>query len=273
MPRLYASSQNISGNKITIADKDQLHHLRDVLRLKAKEEVIVFDDQGCEYITEIENLSSQRVILKIKEKKKNIMRAKPKITIACAIPKKSKLDDIIDKLTQLGVDRIIPLETERVIVNLDEKKKGSKLTRWRKIAQSSRLQSQRNDLPVIDPVMDLKEVLLLAQEFDLKLIPTLLGERKTMKEILQKSQYKNILIFIGPEGDFTQQEVTLARQAGCIPVSLGDLVFLFCSCTVDGFLMPTLKTQNFCSKNSRTALNKIIIPWTILCENNILSTK
>jgi len=224
MPRLYVSSQNISGNKITVVDKKQLHHLRDVLRLKVKEEVIVFDNQGHEYIAEIDNLSPQRMILKIKEKKKNIMRDTTKITIACAIPKKSKLDDIIDKLTQLGVDRIIPLETERVIVNLDEKKKAARLTRWRKIAQSSSLQSQRNNLPIIDPVRNLKEVISGAQEFDLKLIPTLLGERKTLKEILQKSQYKNILIFIGPEGDFTPQEVTLARQAGCIPVSLGDLV-------------------------------------------------
>jgi len=224
MPRLYASFQNISGNKITIVDKEQLHHLRDVLRLKVKEEVIVFDDQGHEYIAELENLSSQRMILKIKEKKKNLMRAKPKITIACAIPKKSKLDDIIDKLTQLGVERIIPLETERVIVNLDERKKGLKLTRWRKIAQSSSLQSQRNNLPVIDPVRGFKDVISGAQAFDLKLIPTLLGERNTLKEILQKSQYKNILILIGPEGDFTPKEVTLARQAGFTPVSLGDLV-------------------------------------------------
>jgi len=224
MPRFYVTSQGITGDKITITDKSQVHHIHNVVRLKAKEEVVVFDDRSNEYKTEIVKSSSQSIILKIKERKKNTIRKKAFITIACAIPKKSKIDDIIDKLTQLGVDRIIPLETERVIVNLDEKKKGARLERWKKIAQSASLQSQRNNLPIIDPVRNLKEVLSCAQGFDLKLIPTLLGERESLKNIITKSKYKNILVLIGPEGDFTQEEVALAKQAGSIPVSLGDLV-------------------------------------------------
>ena len=224
MQRFYVTSQDISGNKINLSDKNQLHHMQNVLRLKVKDEVMVFDDKTNEYKAEIEKLSSENVILKIKDRKKEIINKKIRITIACAIPKNSKIDDIIDKLTQLGVDRIIPLKTKRVIVNLDDKKRQTRLLRWRKIAQSACLQSQRNNLPIIDPVRDLKEVLSCAQEFDLKLIPTLFGERKTLKEILQKFQYKNILVFIGPEGDFTPDEVAVAKQAGCIPVSLGDLV-------------------------------------------------
>jgi 16S rRNA (uracil1498-N3)-methyltransferase len=224
MQRFYTPSQNISGDKITLSDTNQLHHMQNVLRLEVKDEVMVFDDKTNEYKAEIEKLSSQNAILKIKMRKKNIIDKKIRIAVACALPKKSKIEDIIDKLTQLGVDKIIPLETERVIVKLDDKKKEMRLARWQKIAQNASLQSHRNSLPIIEPLKEIKELLSNSDYFDLKLIPTLLGKRKSLKEILSNFKYKNILILIGPEGDFTAQELILAKQAGCIPVSLGELV-------------------------------------------------
>jgi len=224
MPRFYVTSQDISGNKITITDKDQVHHIHNVLRLKEKEEVMVFDDKSNEYKTEIVKSSPQSIILKIKEKKKLTITEKACITVACAIPKKAKMDEIVDKLTQLGVDKIIPLETKRVIVNLDEKKKQQRLARWQKIALNASRQSQRNQIPVVSPIKDIKEVLSNLEDFDLKLIPALFGKRRTLREILEKSKAKNILVLIGPEGDFTPEEIALATKAGCIPITLGDLV-------------------------------------------------
>jgi len=149
---------------------------------------------------------------------------KAKITIACAIPKKSKMEDIIDKLTQLGVDRIIPIKTAHTVVKLDSYKEAMRHKRWEKVAQSASEQSQRNDLALIDQIRDIKEVILNSKEFDLKLIPTLIGKRKSLREISLNSKYKNILVLIGPEGDFTEAEVQLAIKAGFIPVTLGDLV-------------------------------------------------
>ncbi|MCX5706225.1 MAG: RsmE family RNA methyltransferase, partial [Candidatus Omnitrophica bacterium] len=146
------------------------------------------------------------------------------ITLACAIPKKAKFDDIVDKLTQLGSARIIPLKTERVIVKLDNHKEALRLTRWRKIAQAASQQSKRSDIPVIEPPKDLEDLLTQSQDFDLKLIPTLEGRRKTLKEIFSKIQPRNILILIGPEGDFSAKEIAMALKSGFIPVTLGDLV-------------------------------------------------
>jgi 16S rRNA (uracil1498-N3)-methyltransferase len=225
MHRLYSPSRNISADKITIDDKTQIHHLKDVLWLKINSEVLVFDDKGKEYIGCIKELLKNKIILKIKEQRlfSNLEKG-IKITIACAMPKKSKMDDIIDKLTQLGVAGIIPLETERVIVKLDKNKKVLRQRRWEKIALSASVQSQRNILPVIEPVRDIKEVLSQSSSYDLKLIPTLAGKRKTLKEVLGQSRPKDILVLIGPEGDFTAQEVELAKKAGFIPISLGDLV-------------------------------------------------
>lgn len=224
MRRFIAFSQNITRDKIIISDKGEIHHIKDVLRLKIGDEVTVFDDKGREYLSILERLSAQGVDFKIKYKKNIVSGAKTKITVACAIPKKSKMDDIVDKLTQLGTNRIIPLMTERVIVKLEDSKKIMRLRRWQRIALNSAKQSQSNIVPTIEQVKGIKEVLNKAQGYDLKLIATLTDERRKLKEILEKTKAKNILVFIGPEGDFTPDEIESAIKAGCIQVSLGDLV-------------------------------------------------
>ena len=146
-----------------------------------------------------------------------------KITVACAIPKNVKMDDIVDKLTQLGVECIIPLETERVIVRLNKQKKLERLQRWEKISISALKQSQRSKFVNIHPVVAFKDLVLAAKDFNLKLIPTLEGERRTLKEIFNNPTQKidNVLVLIGPEGDFTPEEVALARESGFLPISLG----------------------------------------------------
>jgi len=224
MHRFHCSFRSISANKITILDKEQIHHLKNVLRLTLGDTVVVFDEEGNEYNCIIEKISD-KVTLQIKEKhllSKN--KQQLRITVACAMPKKAKMDEIVDKLTQLGVDEIIPLETKRVIVKLDDKAKEIRLTRWQKIALNASRQSQRNQIPAVSPIKDIKEVLSKSEDFDLKLIPALLGKRRTLREILEKSKAKNILVLIGPEGDFTAEEIESAIKAGCIPVSLGELV-------------------------------------------------
>ncbi|MDD4980843.1 MAG: RsmE family RNA methyltransferase [Candidatus Omnitrophica bacterium] len=226
MHRLYSPAQNISSVQIIVDNKEQVHHARDVLRLKIKEKVIIFDDKGIEYCCILEKILPQSLVFAIWEKTAPGLKEmeKIRITVACAIPKASHMDGVIDKLTQLGVERIIPMETERVIIKLDKRKKILRLKRWEKIALNASLQSHRNGFPVIGPVKGIREVLSDAQGFDLKLIPALIGERESLRETIIKSNPKNILVLIGPEGDFTQEELDFAKSRGCLPVSLGDLV-------------------------------------------------
>jgi len=224
MHRLYCPSRNISGNNIIIDDKQQVHHARDVLRLKLGEEVVICDDKGNEYNSVLENLLSKGMVFKIITKKGFTRTSGASLTVACAIPKGSHMDNIMDQLTQLGVDRIIPLETERVIVKLDRLKKALRQVRWNKIIFNAGQQSQRNVLPILEPIKNIKELLSDSEKFDLKLIPTLQAQRKPLKEIIENSRPSNILVIIGPEGDFTTEEIDMARRAGFIPVSLGELV-------------------------------------------------
>jgi 16S rRNA (uracil1498-N3)-methyltransferase len=225
MNRFFIDDIKLSDNYIILNDPVQLHHLRDVLRIKPPEKVAVFDNSGNEYIVLVVEIGVASAKLELIEKKMHDDSG-TKITIACAIPKNSKMDDIIDKLTQLGVECIIPLETERVIVKLNKEKKLERLERWKKIALSAAKQSQRNKLPVVKPICGLKDAILNAYDFDLKLIPTLEDNRKTLKEIFDNASKKinRVMVLIGPEGDFTSSEVTLAKEAGFLPTSLGKQV-------------------------------------------------
>jgi 16S rRNA (uracil1498-N3)-methyltransferase len=224
MHRFYLPDINIAQNKIIINDKDAAHHIKNVLRLKEKDKICIFDGKGNEYDCAIDKIAG-KIVLEIKQRRwfspKN---EQSKIAIACAIPKHSKMDDIVDKLTQLGVDRIIPLETERVVVRLDKQKKVLRQKRWEKIVLNASQQSQRKSMPIIDAIKDIKEVLLHSGGYDLKIMPTLIGERQSLKEVLSGAKPKNILALIGPEGDFTEEEVEMAKKVGFIPVTLGNLV-------------------------------------------------
>ncbi len=234
MNRFFIEDIKLVDNYIILDDLEQVHHLKDVLRLKPKETAAVFDRQGNEYVVLVDEIGIRSVKLEVKEKKLPDYSG-IKITVACAIPKNVKMDDIVDKLTQLGVECIIPLETERVIVRLNKQKKLERLKRWEKISLSALKQSQRSKFVNIHPIVEFKELVLAAKGFDLKLIPTLEGERKTLKEIFnnpslnrdsdpffkKKAAVPNILILIGPEGDFTPEEVVLAKGSGFLPISLG----------------------------------------------------
>jgi 16S rRNA (uracil1498-N3)-methyltransferase len=204
-----------------------------VLRLNPGEKAVLFDEKAREYDAILQG-SSHEVIFSVKERAAKIEPGKTNLTIACALPKKSKFDDIVDKLTQLGVNAIVPLITERVVVKLEKANTEAKLLRWQKIAKSACEQSQRITPPAISAPVNFKDFLKRAcpvdakrlygeREFDLKLIPTLEGKRNKLKE-LKLGTAANILVLIGPEGDFAPSEVSLAVKHGFIPVSLGSNV-------------------------------------------------
>lgn len=221
MNRVYLPEE-ITGDLAVIRDMDHLHHLRDVLRLKPGEHIMVFDSTGREFLCSIDNITRQQATLSIIEKKPH-RPAGVKLTVACALPKKSGFDDIVDKLTQIGVDTIIPLHTSRVITKPEENQ-SMRLDRWRKIARSAAEQSQRNTLPEIADVVSFANLIAASDIFDFKLIPTLEGDRHGINKVLNCRSITSVLILIGPEGDFTPGEIEQAVQAGFKPVSMGNNV-------------------------------------------------
>jgi 16S rRNA (uracil1498-N3)-methyltransferase len=252
MHRFFCRSSEIKGNSIHITDITQVHHIRDVLRYEPRDEIFFFDENGVEYSGKVLSIDKEKLTVNVTGRKKTPVRRRPFITIACAIPKQTKMEDIVDKLTQLDVDRIIPMITERVIVKLDPQKKTLKLSRWRKIAVQASQQSKRKTLPVISPVLNFTEVLAETGDFDLKLIPTLEGNNRDIREILHRGLQGKAVALIGPEGDFTPAEITAAQQRGFIPVSLGETVLrVDTAAIVLAALLPGYHEKNFSNTYSR----------------------
>jgi 16S rRNA (uracil1498-N3)-methyltransferase len=221
MHRLY-SDQKVQGETITISDPSRLHYLRDVLRLKPGDHLTIFDSNGKEYLAAIRESDKKGISLSIL-KQLPVKSSPIKIAVACAIPKGSRMDEIVDKLTQLGVDVIIPMITERVVVKV-EASEEAKFERWRKVALSAVEQSHRTSFPIITNVMAVDEVLAKSKEYDIKLIPTLTGDRKSLKEVISRINPKSILALIGPEGDFSPTEIEAALRHGFVPITLGDSI-------------------------------------------------
>jgi 16S rRNA (uracil1498-N3)-methyltransferase len=220
----FISPTDRQGQIISISDDKKAHHIRKVLRLKPGERIRVCDGRGNAYLCCLTGLSP-KVTLRVEDTlDTNQTHRKTYLTVACAIPKKSSMDDIIDKLTQLGVDEIIPLITERVVVKLKPLARTAKHARWQKKALAASEQSQRTTLVTLAPVSTLEDALEYTQGYSLKLIPTLENPRVSLREACGISPASRVVFFIGPEGDFTDRDVARAQTYGCIPVSLGNQV-------------------------------------------------
>ncbi|MDP3732753.1 MAG: RsmE family RNA methyltransferase [Candidatus Omnitrophota bacterium] len=226
MHRLYSPSENISGDKIIIVDKNQIHHAKDVLRLKVNDTVIIFDGKGKEYAGIIQKLLPKELTVEVQEIRLNDQKLLlPEVTLAIAIPKRNRMDYLIEKCTELGVDTIIPMKTERTVVSIKKDNEPNRIARWEKIAIEASEQSGRTVLPKIKQIMEFSAVLPKAKDYDLAMLFCLIAEkRENLRQILSKFEAKRILAFIGPEGDFTPGEVNLSKEAGCVLVSLGQRI-------------------------------------------------
>lgn len=221
--RFFCPPENISDKIITINDKKEIHHMVDVLRFDVGSSLVIFNGEGLEFEGKIKEISKNNIKIIIENKYQS--KKKPfEITLACAVPKKAKFDFIVEKLTELSVDKIIPLETERSEVRYNKERMLDKVSHWRQVAIAASKQSRRSHIPQIEEVRNFKNVISKLENYDLALFPTLEGERVHMDEALKGFKGKSIIIFIGPEGDFSDDEADLARKSGCTLVTLGENV-------------------------------------------------
>ncbi len=202
------------GVVIVELEKEESHHAAKVLRLKAGDPVELFDGQGLTGQGSIDRVAS-RVAVAIT----SIIESPPpvpRITLATAIPKGPRADVMIEQLSQLGCDRIIPLRTVRSVVD----PRDTKLDRFARAAIESAKQCCRAHLMTVAPAVDLRELLngLRSEPHDLHLIAMPGGDRDIASQI---AAAKSMLILIGPEGGWTDSEIAAAREAGCKHWSLG----------------------------------------------------
>lgn len=147
----------------------------------------------------------------------------PEVVVAQGVPKGQKMDFIVEKLTELGVASIVPLQSERTVVS---DVSPNKLERWRRLAKTAAQQCGRATIPAIDDPLTLDALLARAGEFDVALIPWELAEpvplRERLPQLLQGA--RRVLVIIGPEGGFSHAEAAAAQAAGAHAISLGKRI-------------------------------------------------
>lgn len=223
MSRFYVPKESVKGNIINIGGKEA-HHILDVMRLKVPDKVVTFDGTGKEYTGFIKEIRTRSVIVEIVETKTPRGREFSGITLIQAIPKKDKMDYIVEKSTELGISKIMPLVTGRTIPNWDAPKKAASVERWRKIAMEASKQCGRADIPEVDDIKNFRDIAAEADSYDLALIAALDDKAIKLKDALKGFTGGKVLIAIGPEGDFTADEIEEAKRSGFKLVSLGSRV-------------------------------------------------
>lgn len=224
MSSFFIPPKAIKG-KIAVISGSEAHHILDVMRLKVDDTITAFDGSGKLYQGSIIAIDFKQVKLQIDNVISVKGSLKVQLALACALPKKHKMDYIVEKATELGIDVIIPVESARTIVRLDHEKKIKRKVRWQKIAKETAKQCARSTVPDIKPVSSFAQALRILSNFDLKLVFCLTSKTRPIKKILKTHKKpKRIAICIGPEGDFTPDEIANAHSAGCVLSSLGSNV-------------------------------------------------
>ena len=225
MHHFFVSPNQIDDKYVTITGGD-VNHIKNVLRMKVNEELLISNGQDKDYYCKIEAISDDEIKALILDEEFEGTELPTELYLFQGLPKSDKMELIIQKAVELGVKEIIPVATKRCVVKLDDKKEASKIKRWQAISESAAKQSRRTIIPEISSVMSFKEAINRAKDFELGIIPyENFKDMKETKEVLSKVQKGiKIGIFIGPEGGFEESEVQYALDNGIHPISLGKRI-------------------------------------------------
>jgi len=227
MYRFFVKQEQIDmkEKKIHITGSD-VNHIKNVLRMRQGETILISAGDNLEYTCLVSEMEAEEVIADISYVQEVGMELPSKIYLFQGLPKSDKMELIIQKAVELGVAEIVPMATKRAVVKLDAKKAAKKVQRWNEIAKSAAKQSKRGLIPEVKPVMSFKEAVEYGKSMDMLLIPYedakgIAHSREVVETVKDK---KSLGIYIGPEGGFPEEEVSLAMKAGAEPVTLGHRI-------------------------------------------------
>lgn len=228
MHRFYVPPAHCGADVIHLGETEAHHALR-VLRLQVGEPVIVLDGAGHTFACAVRETTKRTVALAVREK--NFTPPLPcQITLLQAIPKAKAMDYIVQKATELGAARIVPIISERVVVQLDEREAIAKAEKLQPVAIEAIKQCGSPWLTKIETPIALKSFLARGEQFELPLVASLQEDRQSPREFIrqfhaqQQRRPTSAGVWIGPEGDFTPAEMELLRASGAGPITLGPLV-------------------------------------------------
>lgn len=225
MYRFFVDGNQVLDDKIIISGQD-VNHIKNVLRMRQGEEILISDGNDREYVCAIEKFIDNEVQVKILDMNGPSRELPIKVHLYQGLPKGDKMETVIQKMVELGAYRIVPVAMKRTVVKLDDKKAKNKVVRWNAISESAAKQSKRGIIPQVAHVMSFKEALKDAENLDMILIPYEKADNMeyTRKIVEEMKPGDSVGIFIGPEGGFANEEVEMAQQTGGKPITLGKRI-------------------------------------------------
>lgn len=224
----------IKDNNIFTLNNDDMYHINTVMRMKNNELLeVVYEEEVylCEYLNNS---------IVIKEKIPNKTDNLAEIILAIPLLKEAKMDLILQKSTELGVSKIIPIITERSIIKLENDRENKKLVRWNKICKEAAEQSMRINIPIVTEVKKMEE---LKDIPGLKIICSTNERENSLRKCLNNNKnYDKIIIVIGPEGGLSEQEEVRLENIGFEKVTLGNRIMRVE--TVPLFILSVLNYEN-----------------------------
>ena len=224
MFNFFADKEKRVGECYYITDND-FNHIKNVLRMQIGDTFLV-SESGISNLCVIEEVNDGAVVARIVEENYQDTNLPVKITLFQGLPKSDKMELIIQKCVELGVESIVPVEMSRCVVKIEEKKKKSKQSRWQAISESAAKQSKRNTIPRIFDVISYKQALKMAKGLDVVLVPyeNKEGMKSTKDALSEIKRGMEVGIFIGPEGGFDEKEIESVSEIGGKTVSLGKRI-------------------------------------------------
>jgi 16S rRNA (uracil1498-N3)-methyltransferase len=217
-PRFFAEGRLMPGSTVRLTGADA-RKIVAVLRMRDGDEIELCDSGAHRFRGRIE--LHGRAVHALVEEEYTFALPIPdlRITVAQALPKGSKMDFVVEKLTELGVAAILPLRTERAIADAS----AARIERWRRLARSAAQQCGRAEVPVISEPLSFAQLIERPVEYDRFLLPWELADRQPLRDVLPEllRDARTALVAIGPEGGFSHDEAESARAAGAVLVSLG----------------------------------------------------
>lgn len=232
MYHFFVEPSQIGEKQIVITGAD-VNHIKNVIRLKQGDEISISNGiDGRDYRCGIATISDTEVVCDLRFIKEDGVELPAKVYLFQGLPKGDKMEFIIQKMVELGVYEIIPVEMKRCVVKLDAKKAKSKIARWQGISEAAAKQSKRGVVPQIHDVMTYKEALAYAADMECKLVPYEMeatledatGMKGTKHIIENIKPGERVAIFIGPEGGFEDSEIHSAKDLGMQPITLGKRI-------------------------------------------------
>lgn len=225
MDRFFTPKNNINLEQNTcIIEGEDVKHISRVLRSRENDKLEVCDMDNNEYICEIKEINKDNILLDIIEKVNIKRESNLKVKLYQGMPKGTKMELILQKLTEIGVDEIVLVQTKRSVTKIDNKKEDKKIERWERIIYEAAKQSKRGKIPKLTGVLTFKEALADMQNNDLNICPYENERTISIKEAIKDSSANTIGIFVGPEGGFEEEEIEKIQEIDGKVVSLGPRI-------------------------------------------------